>query len=177
MLTHRDCERQYSITAGHTLIREHPAYKLSAAIKRKEKSVGQVVQFKDYQQPAVEVSAEVEETCLVPIQFGVGFQETKLCLEKLETYGIDSLHSRTLKNHRDASVHLMKAEDAIWLNKKILENESLSDQVFRSRVDLIQMLENVDPSLMRGIWESFSINSVDLNHDQAREHTDPAPAS
>jgi hypothetical protein len=97
----------------------------------------------------------------VPLQFGVGFDEIDLCLAKLAEYGITSIRRRELKRrelkHRlDSTLYFITVADALCVNIKILEHEQLSEQVVRQRVDLMQMLENVNPWLMEGIWDSFT---------------------
>jgi hypothetical protein len=92
----------------------------------------------------------------VPLQFGVGFDDIDLCLAKLAEYGITSIRRRELKRrelkHRpDSTLYFITVADALCVNVKILENEQLSEQVVRQRVDLMQMLENVNP------WKAFGI--------------------
>lgn len=50
----------------------------------------------------------------------------------------------------------MGIKDAIWLNKKILEFEELSDEEIAHRIDLIQMLENVNLAMTESLWDSFT---------------------
>lgn len=50
----------------------------------------------------------------------------------------------------------MGVKDAIWLNKKILEFEELSDEEIAHRIDLIQMLENVNLAMMESLWDLFT---------------------
>ena len=97
----------------------------------------------------------------MPLQFGVSFDEIDLCLAKLAEYGITSIRRRELKRrelkHRpDSTLYFITVADALCVNIKILEHEQLSEQVVRQRVDLMQMLENVNPWLMEGIWDSFT---------------------
>ena len=118
--------------------------------------MGVVVQFKDFYEARAESAAEVKNKSLVPLQFGVGFAEIDTCLAKLAQYGVTSVHRRELKHHLDSTLHFITVADALWLNNEILEYEQLSEQVIRQRVDLMQMLENVDPWLMEGIWDSLT---------------------
>ena len=41
-------------------------------------------------------------------------------------------------------LYLLDIDDAIWLNKQILEQESICEKEITHRIDLIQMLENVN---------------------------------
>ena len=53
-------------------------------------------------------------------------------------------------------LYLMGIKDAIWLNKKILEFEELSDEEIAHRIDLILMLENVNLAMIESLWDSFT---------------------
>lgn len=122
--------------------------------------MGKVVQFQDFYEARAHTSVKLRNDGLVPLQFGVGFSEIDICLQKLAEYGNIASHSRELK-HIDSTLHFISVADALWINKKILENEQLSEQVIRQRVDLMQMLENVDPWLMEGIWDSLTRTNKD----------------
>jgi hypothetical protein len=50
----------------------------------------------------------------------------------------------------------MGIKDAIWLNKKILEFEELSDEEIAHRIDLILMLENVNLAMIESLRDSFT---------------------
>lgn len=118
--------------------------------------MGVVVQFQDFYEARAQSGAELKNEGLVPLQFGVGFDEIDLCLAKLAEYGITSIHRRELKHRPDSTLYFITVADALCVNIKILEHEQLSEQVVRQRVDLMQMLENVNPWLMEGIWDSFT---------------------
>lgn len=66
------------------------------------------------------------------------------------------MHIRRVNDEPEALLYLMGVKDAIWLNKKILELEELSDEEIAHRIDLIQMLENVNLSMMESLWDSFT---------------------
>ena len=53
-------------------------------------------------------------------------------------------------------LYLMGIKDAIWLNKKILEFEELSDEEIAHRIDLILMLENVNLAMIESLRDSFT---------------------
>ncbi|MBT5718780.1 hypothetical protein N9329_04160 [Gammaproteobacteria bacterium] len=46
--------------------------------------------------------------------------------------------------------------DAISLNKEILAKEDISDEEIEHRIDLIQMMENMNFAGMDSLWESFT---------------------
>ena len=93
---------------------------------------------------------------LVPVEFAVGHSDRDSCVALLARYGFDTLHIRLIKNAPIVVVYLIPISDAIRLNKMILEKESLGEFEMGRRMDLIQMLENINPNLMDSIWESLS---------------------
>ena len=46
--------------------------------------------------------------------------------------------------------------DAISLNKEILAKEDISDEEIERRIDLIQVMENMNLAGMDSLWESFT---------------------
>lgn len=118
--------------------------------------MGEVVQLSDYRAPqTVELPEEIQDS-LVPIEFAVGFNDRKKCLSKIAEYGIHSLHIRRVTEEPEALLYLIGVKDAIRLNKRILELESISDEEIVRRIDVIQMLENVNLSMMDSLWASFT---------------------
>ena len=93
---------------------------------------------------------------LVPIEFAVGFSTREKCLSKIAEYGVQALHIRRVNDEPEALLYLMGVKDAIWLNKKILEFEELSDEEIAHRIDLIQMLDNVNLAMIESLWDSFT---------------------
>ena len=118
--------------------------------------MGEVVQLSDYRVPqAAELPEEIQDS-LVPIEFAVGFNDRKNCLSKIAEYGIHSLHIRRVTEEPEALLYLIGVKDAIRLNKRILELESISEEEIARRIDVIQMLENVNLSMMDSLWASFT---------------------
>lgn len=118
--------------------------------------MGEVVKLSDYRAPqAVELPEEIQDS-LVPIEFAVGFSDRKKCLSKIAECGIHSLHIRRVTEEPEALLYLIGVKDAIRLNKRILELESISDEEIARRIDVIQMLENVNLSMMDSLWASFT---------------------
>lgn len=118
--------------------------------------MGEVVRLQDFKskiQPDIE---QGQSDSLVPIEFAVGFAERNRCLAKLAEYGIGGIQVRMINNEPDALVYLMGVKDALWLNKKMLETEDLSEEAITERIDLIQMLENIDLPMMDSLWNSFT---------------------
>ena len=119
--------------------------------------MGDVVQLSEYRKAATE-SEQLDsiQDSLVPIEFAVGLSSREKCLSKIAEYGVQALHIRRVNDEPEALLYLMGVKDAIWLNKKILEREEISDEEIAHRIDVIQMLENVNLSMMESLWESFT---------------------
>ncbi|MFT6094586.1 MAG: hypothetical protein ACJA2Q_002491 [Pseudohongiellaceae bacterium] len=118
--------------------------------------MGEVVKLKDYQNRAAPRAERSVSDIMVPVEFAVGLAERNLCLAKLAEYAVSGIEVRIIKNEPDALGYLMSVKDAIWLNKKILELEELSEEEVAVRIDLIQMLENVNLPMMQSLWDSFT---------------------
>ena len=119
--------------------------------------MGDVVQLSEYRKAATETGRiDSVQDSLVPIEFAVGLGTRELCLSKIAEYGVQALHIRRVNDEPEALLYLMGVKDAIWLNKKILEREEISDDEIAHRIDVIQMLENVNLSMMESLWESFT---------------------
>lgn len=118
--------------------------------------MGEVVQFSDYQAAQKKNANDSMKDSMIPIEFAVGSNDRNECLSKIAEYGIRAIHIRMLNDEPDALLYLIGVKDAIWLNKKVLEREELSEEEIVNRIDLIQMLENVNPVLMDRLWESFT---------------------
>lgn len=122
--------------------------------------MGEVVKLKDYQNRTAPRAERRVSDSMVPIEFAVGFAERNLCLAKLAEYAVDGVQVRMIKNEPGALVYFMSVKDALWLNKKILELEELSEEGIADRIDLIQMLENINLPMMESLWDSFTGKTV-----------------
>jgi hypothetical protein len=67
-----------------------------------------------------------------------------------------SIHVRSVNDEPGALLYLIGVGDAILLNKKILAGEEVSEEEIERRIDLIQMMENMNFVGMDSLWESFS---------------------
>jgi hypothetical protein len=74
----------------------------------------------------------------------------------MSTYGVSSLHVRSVNDDPSALLYLIGVGDAILLNKKILAGEEVSEEEIERRIDLIQMMENMNFVGMDSLWESLS---------------------
>ncbi|MFT4888173.1 MAG: hypothetical protein ACJAY7_000475 [Pseudohongiellaceae bacterium] len=118
--------------------------------------MGEVFKLKDYQNRTASRAERSVSGSMVPIEFAVGFAERNLCLAKLAEYAVSAIEVRKIKNEPGALVYLMSVKDALWLSKKILEREDLSEKEVADRIDLIQMLENINLPMMESLWDSFT---------------------
>jgi hypothetical protein len=118
--------------------------------------MGEVFKLKDYRNKTASRAERSVTGSMVPIEFAVGFASRNLCLAKLAEYAISAIEVRKIKNEPGALVYLMSVKDALWLSKQILEREELSEKGVADRIDLIQMLENINLPMMGSIWDSFA---------------------
>ncbi|MSR12634.1 MAG: hypothetical protein EXR84_12705 [Gammaproteobacteria bacterium] len=126
--------------------------------------MGEVVRLSDYQKTFSSDSADAMRDGLVPIEFALGDNNREKCLAKIAEYGVHSIHVHMVHDKPDAFLYLIGIRDAIFINKKILEHEDISDQEIAQRIDLIQMMENMNLNLMETVWESISRQSQDALH-------------
>lgn len=127
--------------------------------------MGKIVELSDYretlyQQPAYYRSSETVPLggdSEVPVEFAAGNPDRQACLQVLAEYGIDSVQERRVREGGDAIFHMISVTDAIRLNKQILEREDLTDEEIASHIDVIQMLENLDLSMLERLWSSFTV--------------------
>ena len=80
----------------------------------------------------------------------------------MSTYGVSSLHVRSVNDDPSALLYLIGVGDAILLNKKILAGEEVSEEEIERRIDLIQMMENMNFVGMDSLWESLSSQSENV---------------
>ena len=116
--------------------------------------MGQVIKFSN-QQANVRHSSSLGQDSLIPVELALGMEDENFCLATIAKYGNCAVHPRLLSDGSGAVIYLIMVCDAIWLNKRILELEELDDEAVSSCVDLIQMLENVNDSLLESAWGSI----------------------
>lgn len=116
--------------------------------------MGEVVRFSDYQKQGSKESVEAFRDGLVPIEFALGLSDRERCLAKIAEFGVRSIHVRLVDDKPDAFLYLIGIRDAIWINKQILEHEEIGEAEISDRIDLIQMMENMDLRLMDTMCES-----------------------
>jgi len=118
--------------------------------------MGQVVKLSDFRRAQAEPVELSNNDSLVPVEFAVGLSDRNECLNKIAEYGVRAIHIRRVNDELDTLLYLMGVKDAIWMNRRILEREQITDEEIAHRIDLIQMLENIDFNMMDSIWESFT---------------------
>lgn len=118
-----------------------------------------VVNMSDFRKKLASQSSDAIRDGLIPIEFAMGINDRELCLDKMSKYGVSSIHVRSVNDEPGALLYLIGIGDAILLNKKILANEESSEEEIERRIDLIQMMENMNFVGMDSLWESFSSQS------------------
>ncbi len=118
-----------------------------------------VVDMSEFRKKLATESSVAMRDGLIPIEFAMGINDRSACLDKITKYGVSSIHVRMVNDEPGALLYLIGVGDAIWLNKKILESEDVTDEEIAHRIDLIQMMENMNFVGMDDLWESFSSRS------------------
>ena len=126
--------------------------------------MGEVVRLSDYQKDFSNESSDALRDGLVPIEFALGDNNRENCLVRIAEYGVHSIHVRMVNSKPDAFLYLIGVRDAIFINKKILECEDIPETEICQRIDLIQMMENMNLSLMDTVWESISSHGEESLH-------------
>ncbi|MFM1896296.1 MAG: hypothetical protein RLZZ385_1370 [Pseudomonadota bacterium] len=121
--------------------------------------MGQVIQFSQYQGLDA-VAASQQRNTLVPIEFAVGDSDRDYCMTQLARFGVTTLHLKLVGHDPEVLLYLMPIGDAIRFNKLLLDKESLCEFELGRRIDLIQMLENINTNLMDSIWDSLSASKA-----------------
>ena len=107
--------------------------------------MSQVIYLSDYQTKA-RGNIPGAQGSLMPVDIALGEADQQQCLITLERHGMDTLE-RFQPNESTGSVtYLVEIEDAISVNKTILESEGLTEAEEIRCIDLIQMLENIAAS-------------------------------
>ncbi len=118
--------------------------------------MGEVVQLQPFAFERVLASRVSRADALVPVEFAVGIQDRAAAIARLAFYGVDSFKHRSLKGDAAGSLCMVSVLDAIKVNKYILEHEELAVVDIEERIDLIQMLENINIPMMQGLWGAIS---------------------
>ena len=115
-----------------------------------------VINMKDYLKKIANESSDAIRDGLIPIEFAIGINNREQCLDRISTYGVSSIHVRSVNDDPGALLYLIGVGDAILLNKQILANEKIPEEEIERRIDLIQMMENMNFVGMDSLWESLS---------------------
>ena len=119
--------------------------------------MGNIVDFNNFRKEGQEKDLSgFSHSPMVPVEFAVGLGSLEACLQKVAEVGECAVYSRLVGDVQQALIYFISVEDAIRINKRILEKETLSEQEIKDRIDLVQSLENQDLGLLGRIWESFT---------------------
>lgn len=119
--------------------------------------MGQVIRFSDYQKTTSPPTPRGHDS-LIPVELALGVEDEQACLETVARYGNCQVFPRLLSDGSGAVLYLIKVSDAIELNRQILESGELDAIEQACCMDLIQMLENVNESLLQEAWGSTETN-------------------
>lgn len=121
-----------------------------------------VVNMSDYRNKIANETSDAIRDGLIPIEFAIGIGEREKCMNKMAEYGVSSIHVRNVSKEHGSHLYLIGVGDAILINKKILANEEICEEEIERRIDLIQLMENMNFVGMDDLWESFSSQSGSL---------------
>jgi len=126
--------------------------------------MSKVVKLSDYRSSLDIESSKAMCDGLVPIEFALGNRDREQCLNTIAEYRVNSVHVRQLNDEPGTLLYLIGVSEAIWINKKIIEQEGISEEELKQRIDLIQIMENMKFSIMDNLWESISQQSESQVH-------------
>lgn len=89
---------------------------------------------------------------LIPIQLALNEYDIERCFTLLTGYGKCPVFPRANPEDGGRILFLVRIDDAVKLNQNILETEA-DGQAIADRIDLIQMLENCEESLLSKAWD------------------------
>jgi len=125
--------------------------------------MGEVVNLRDYRKSSSDLNTDIASDGLVPLEFVVGATDLKACFGKLAQYSIDTIHVRSMHDAPNSVIYLIGIQNGIRLNKLIFERENLCEDEIEQRIDLIQMMENMDIDLIASLIESYCNKARMLN--------------
>ncbi len=123
--------------------------------------MGKVVHLQSFAEARSPISRVSRADALVPVEFATGIADREAAIARLAYFGINNLKQRSLKDNPANSLCMVTLADAIHMNKKVLELEELSVADISVRIDLIQMLENIDIAMLQSLWGSITTEFKD----------------
>jgi hypothetical protein len=121
--------------------------------------MGEVVQLQPFVSEHAPASAELRAQALVPVEFAMAIGDREAAVARLAYYGISAFIQCSLKGSPASSLCMVSVKEAICVNKLILEHEELSVEAIGERIDLIQMLENINIPMMQSLWGSITTHA------------------
>jgi len=95
---------------------------------------------------------------LIPIQLALNEYDIEKCFALLSGHGKCPVYPRANPTDEGRILFLVRIDDAIALNQQVLEMEEDTQNV-ADRIDLIQMLENCEESLLSKAWDRIGRQS------------------
>lgn len=126
--------------------------------------MGNLIFFEDHH-PALEhkgiARQRLKGHSLIPIQLALNEYDIERCFTLLTGYGKCPVFPRANPEDGGRILFLVRIDDAVTLNQSILETE-VDGQAVADRIDLIQMLENCEQSLLSKAWDRIGTQSYEL---------------
>ena len=123
--------------------------------------MGNLIFFEDYQ-PGLEDNGiarqRLKGQSLIPLQLALNEYDIEKCFSLLSSHGKCPVYPRANPADKGRILFLVRIDDAITLNQQVLEMEEDAQDI-ADRIDLIQMLENCEESLLSKAWDRIGIPS------------------
>ncbi|MBT8146240.1 MAG: hypothetical protein KJN90_05260 [Gammaproteobacteria bacterium] len=123
--------------------------------------MGNLIFFEDHH-PGIEHSGiarhRLKGQSLIPLQLALNEYDIERCFALLSNYGKCPVFPRANPNDEGRILFLVHIDDAIALNQQVLEGE-VDEQAVADRIDLIQMLENCEESLLSKAWDQIGMQA------------------
>jgi|GEM_PF-3022212 len=123
--------------------------------------MGSLIFFEDHH-PGLEYKGIARQRLkghsLIPIQLALNEYDIEKCFALLSSHGKCPVYPRANPADDGKVLFLVPIDDAIALNQQILEAEEEAQDI-ADRIDLIQMLENCEESLLSKAWDRIGSQS------------------
>lgn len=103
---------------------------------------------------------------LIPLQLALNEYDIERCFALLSGHGKCPVYPRANPNDEGRILFLVRIDDAIAVNQRVLEAE-VDEQAVADRIDLIQMLENCEESLLSKAWDQIGTQARRRNTESA----------
>lgn len=122
--------------------------------------MGNLIFFEDHHPglvPPEFARQRLKGSSLIPVQLALNEYDIETCFSLLASYGRCSIYPRANPSDEGRILFLVCIDDAIALNRFLLEQQEQA-QTVTDRIDLIQMLENCEQSLLSKAWDRIGLD-------------------